>query len=134
MVGFSNPSQIRLLVHATFFQNFIGVKIFDLCLIVDDLIERGLEQLLSLLEELKFVGVPAAAGLPAVRKAVEEAWFAQRTLKVRYRNAEGIVTARTVRLEGVVMERSLTLLNCVDTANGQRRQLRLDRLESAVVS
>jgi predicted DNA-binding transcriptional regulator YafY len=88
-------------------------------------------ELLSLLNELKFIGVPAAAGLPPVRKAVEEAWFSQRALKVRYRNNQGIVSVRTVKIEGVVMERTLTLLNVVDTDNGERRQLRLDRLEAA---
>ena len=88
-------------------------------------------ELLTLLKELTFVGVPAAAGLPAVRKAVEEAWFSQRILNVRYRNAQGIVRVRSVRIEGVVMERTLTLLNCVDADNGERRQLRLDRLEHA---
>ena len=89
-------------------------------------------ELLALLTELKFVGVPAAPALPAVRKAVEEAWFGQRPLKVKYRKTDGGVSAREVRIESIVMERSLTLLNCVDVTNGEKRQYRLDRLESAV--
>jgi predicted DNA-binding transcriptional regulator YafY len=88
-------------------------------------------ELLALLGELKFVGVPAVQVSGGVRKAVEEAWFAQRLLKLRYRSADGIVSARTVRIEGVVMERSLTLLNCIDTEKGERRQFRLDRIEHA---
>ncbi len=90
-------------------------------------------ELLTLLDELKFVGVPAAPGLPSVRKAVEEAWFAQRPLQVRYRNAEGLISARQVKIQGVVMERTMTLLNCLDVDTAQKRQLRLDRLEHAVV-
>jgi predicted DNA-binding transcriptional regulator YafY len=88
-------------------------------------------ELLTLLNELKFVGVPAAPALPAVRKAVEEAWFAQRAVKVRYRKADGALSTRTVKIESIVMERSLTLLNCVDVDSAERRQYRLDRLESA---
>lgn len=88
-------------------------------------------ELLGLMGELKFVGVPAAPALPSVRKAVEEAWFSQQALKVRYRKADGALSTRRVKLEGVVMERSLTLLNCVDTQTGERRQLRMDRLEAA---
>lgn len=88
-------------------------------------------ELLTLLNELKFVGVPAAPSLPAVRKAVEEAWFAQRTLKVRYRKTDEAISERAVKIESIVMERSLTLLNCVDVVTGEKRQYRLDRLESA---
>jgi predicted DNA-binding transcriptional regulator YafY len=91
-------------------------------------------ELLTLLGELKFVGVPAAAGLPGVRRAVEEAWFAQRILEVRYRSAQGELSTRRVRISGVVMERTVTLLNCVDVDTAEKRQLRLDRLEHAATN
>ena len=91
-------------------------------------------ELLTLLEQLKFVGVPAAAGAPGVRKAVEEAWFGQRILEVRYRNAQGELSTRRVRIHGVVMERTVTLLNCVDVDTAEKRQLRLDRLEHAATA
>ena len=88
-------------------------------------------ELLGLLSELKFIGVPAAPSLPSVRKAVEEAWFSQRPLTVRYRKSDGALSARTVKIQSIVMERSLTLLNCVDIDDGARRQYRLDRFETA---
>lgn len=90
-------------------------------------------ELLSLLTELRFVGVPAAQGVPAVRKAVEEAWFSQAALEVRYLKVNGTISARKVKIKSIVMERSLTLLNCVDVENGEQRQYRLDRFQSAAV-
>lgn len=90
-------------------------------------------ELLSLMNELKFVGVPAANSLPAVRKAVEEAWFSQRALRVRYLKTDNNESARDVKIESILMERSLTLLNCVDVSTGDKRQYRLDRFISASV-
>lgn len=93
--------------------------------------ESTQRELLTLLNELKFVGVPAVKVDTEVRKAVEEAWFEQRQLQVRYRGADGNASTRTIRIEQVVMERSLTLLNTVDAKTKERRQLRLDRIEHA---
>lgn len=90
-------------------------------------------ELLQLLGELKFTGVPAAPSDPKVRKAVEEAWFGQRSLRLNYRSANGELSARQVRIQSIVMERSLTLLNCADAATGEKRQYRLDRVEAAAV-
>lgn len=88
-------------------------------------------ELLELLGQLQFVGIPAAKAPAGVRRQVEEAWFGQRPLKLRYRSAEGAISERTVRIEGVIMERTLTVLSCTDLAHGERRSLRLDRIEEA---
>ena len=88
-------------------------------------------ELLTLLEQLQFVGVPAHGASPSVTRAIEEAWFTQRPLDLEYRNSNGELTRRRVRLVSLVMERTLTLLNCVDEALGEKRQFRLDRVEKA---
>jgi predicted DNA-binding transcriptional regulator YafY len=83
---------------------------------------------------LKFVGVPALASAAPVRRAIEQAWFEQLPLRIRYRAADGFSsTDRTVRIETVVMERAVTLLNCHDLDKNEARQFRLDRIESAKV-
>lgn len=89
--------------------------------------------LLALVNELQFVGVPALPAPEPVRKAVEEAWFTGRPLSVRYRRSEGTTGARVVRVVGVVMERHATLLHCVDVTTGERRHLRLDRIDHAAI-
>lgn len=88
-------------------------------------------ELLDLMKQLQFTGVPAHGASKAVTRAVEEAWFTQRALDVVYRSANGETTKRRVRIESLVMERSLTLINCVDEGLGEKRQFRLDRLEKA---
>ncbi len=88
-------------------------------------------ELLTLLEGLEYTGVPSAPVAPAVRRAVETAWFEARPLRIHYHGASGEVTVRTVRVTGVVLERSLTLLNCDDLGKQARRQFRLDRIERA---
>ena len=82
---------------------------------------------------LRFVGVPARAVQPDVRRAVESAWFERRPLWIRYRGARGdeVVSERTVRIVSVIMERSETLLNCEDLGKGQSRQFKLDRILAA---
>lgn len=87
-------------------------------------------ELLTLLGELKFTGVPAAPSDPAVRKAIEDAWFGQTPLDLRYRGSDG-VSERRVRVNSIVMERSLTLLNCTDVNTQEKRQYRIDRIERA---
>jgi predicted DNA-binding transcriptional regulator YafY len=88
-------------------------------------------ELLSVLEGLQFVGVPALPAREPVRRAVEEAWFGRRPLRVRYRRASGEPGERVVRVVGVIMERHATLLRCVDVASGEERTLRLDRIDEA---
>ena len=88
-------------------------------------------ELLSVLEGLDFVGVPALPAKPEVRRAVEEAWFGGRPVRVRYRRSDATVGERVVTVTGVTMERHATQLRCVDATTGEVRQLRLDRVDEA---
>lgn len=88
-------------------------------------------ELLSVLEGLQFVGVPALPAAAAVRQTVEEAWFTRGPLRVRYRRSDGSAGERVVRITGVTMERHATQLHCVDLASGEDRHLRLDRIDAA---
>lgn len=89
----------------------------------------------DLMRRLTFTGVPALAVAPSVARALEQAWFEQRPLRIRYVGAQtGLaVTPRTIRIERIVFERSLTLLNAIDLDKGEPRQFRLDRIEWAEV-
>jgi predicted DNA-binding transcriptional regulator YafY len=91
-------------------------------------------ELLTHLKQLQFVGIPAHSASRSVTRAVEEAWFTQRPLRIAYRNSNGELTERTVRIETVVLERTLTFLNCHDDGLAEKRQFRLDRIESAVLT
>ncbi len=88
-------------------------------------------ELLTLIKQLQFVGVPAHGASKAVTRAIEEAWFTQRPLELEYRTGGEELTRRVVRIESIVMERTLTLINCVDEGLQAKRQFRLDRIESA---
>jgi predicted DNA-binding transcriptional regulator YafY len=88
-------------------------------------------ELLELMASIEFVGIPAHGAPPAVRRAVEQAWFERQPLRIRYQGTDDVVTRRVVRLTSVVMERSVTLLNCDDLDKGERRQFRLDRILAA---
>jgi predicted DNA-binding transcriptional regulator YafY len=90
-------------------------------------------ELQSHMARLQFLGVPGPRVPPAIRHAVEEAWFEQRPLRVAYRRADGVLTERTVRITGCVMERGQTVLLTDDLDKGEPRQLRLDRLEAAAL-
>lgn len=88
-------------------------------------------ELLTLLDALQFVGVPALPVAATVRRAIETAWFEDRALRIDYqKNAYTIVT-RLVRIRNLVFDRSQTLLNCVDLELGEDRQFRLDRITRA---
>lgn len=89
-------------------------------------------QLLKHMKTLQFVGVPARTARPEVRRALEQAWFEDATLQIRY-SGRGETSTRRVRLQSVVMERSETLLNCLDLDKQEPRQFRLDRIEHAEV-
>ncbi len=88
--------------------------------------------LLAHLATLHFVGVPARTARPEVRRAVERAWFTGASLRIRYAGREA-TTERRVRIEGVVMDRSETLLNVFDLDKGDVRQFKLDRIEHAEI-
>jgi predicted DNA-binding transcriptional regulator YafY len=91
-------------------------------------------ELAEQLKTLEFVGVPAHEIPANVRAALEQAWFEHRPLSISYRNANGELTKRRVKVSSVVMDRSVTLLNCDDLDKGDRRQFRLDRIESATLA
>jgi predicted DNA-binding transcriptional regulator YafY len=90
-------------------------------------------ELIEHMEGLKFIGVPAHAAAPGVRRAVEQAWFERQPMRIRYQGPDYGVSTRVVRLTSVVMERGVTLLNCDDLDKGEPRQFRLDRIIQAQV-
>jgi predicted DNA-binding transcriptional regulator YafY len=90
-------------------------------------------ELVALMRELSFVGVPALAAPPGVRRAIEQAWFERVPVQIRYRSASHEVTTRQVRITSLTFERGVSLLGCEDLARNEARQLRLDRIESATV-
>lgn len=79
--------------------------------------------------QLQFVGVPALKAPAKVRAAIEQAWFEQQPVLIRYRNSNGEVTERKVRVVSVIMERTVTILGCDDLDKSERRHFRLDRIE-----
>jgi predicted DNA-binding transcriptional regulator YafY len=90
-------------------------------------------ELLGLLDRLQFVGVPALPVAPAVRAAIETAWFEERALRIEYQKNAYTYVPRLVRLRGLVFDRAVTLLNCVDLESGEDRQFRLDHIHAATV-
>ena len=91
-------------------------------------------ELIGRLEELAFVGIPSHKVAKSVRAAVERAWFERQPLRIVYRDASGARSERTVLIETVLMERSQTVLSCLDREKGEKRSFRLDRIESAAVA
>src|SRR6185312_4194816 len=73
---------------------------------------------LSLADKLVFAGIPGLPARPEVRRAVEDAWFEQRALHLAYRRGDGSPGERKVRIRRVLMERTMTLLECEDVATG----------------
>jgi len=90
-------------------------------------------ELMELMDAIQFVGVPAHGAPPAVRRAVEQAWFERQPLRIRYQSPDYAITNRVVRIVSVIMERGVTLLNCDDLDKAEARQFRLDRIISAEV-
>jgi predicted DNA-binding transcriptional regulator YafY len=90
-------------------------------------------ELLTLIGQLQFVGVPALPVPPAVRDAIETAWFESRPLRIVYAKSQWQMSPRIVRIKALVFERSITLLNCVDLEKNDDRQFRIDRIKQAQV-
>jgi len=90
-------------------------------------------ELVSHVENLLFVGVPAFSAPPDVRKVVEQAWFEGRAMRVTYRHGDGSVSKRRVRVLRLLAERTMTLLECDDLDEQKPRRLRLDRIEHAQI-
>jgi predicted DNA-binding transcriptional regulator YafY len=85
-------------------------------------------------EKLVFVGVPAQPCAAAIRRVVEEAWFEQRPIRLSYRRSDMSSNERTVRILRVLMERTMTVLECSDVATGEVRGVRLDRIDRAAIA
>ena len=88
------------------------------------------------LKTLEFVGVPAHEISSSVRAALEQAWFEHRPLVIRYRNADGVLTRRTVKVSSVVMDRAVTLLQrCDDLDKGESEAVPTpSRIEGATLA
>ena len=87
--------------------------------------------LLAHLETLKYVGVPAKPTTPPIRDAIEQAWFERSVLEIQYLGSDNILTTRRIRLDQIIMDRSETLLNCVDLEKNAPRQLKMHRIHRA---
>lgn len=87
--------------------------------------QREVERLAS---TLSWIGVPSAPAPVDVRAAVEHAWVHRAPLRITYAGARG-TTVRDVTIEAVLLERTMTLLNCQDLALNEPRPFRLDRIE-----
>jgi predicted DNA-binding transcriptional regulator YafY len=90
-------------------------------------------ELLTLVGQLQFVGVPALPIAPSVRDAIETAWFESRPLRIVYAKSSWQMSPRIVRIKALIFERSITLLNCIDLETNQDRQFRSDRIKQAQV-
>jgi predicted DNA-binding transcriptional regulator YafY len=90
-------------------------------------------ELLTMVGELQIVGVPALPVPPAVRDAIETAWFEARPLRIVYAKSAWQLSPRLVKIRNLVFDRQLTLLNCIDLETNQDRQFRLDKIQKAHV-
>jgi predicted DNA-binding transcriptional regulator YafY len=82
---------------------------------------------------LRFVGVPAPPTAAAIRRAVEQAWFERLPLRIDYRRKNFERWSGELMVRGVIMERSMVLLECDDLDGGRRQHVRLDHIERATV-
>ncbi|CAN5655907.1 hypothetical protein BH11MYX1_BH11MYX1_23750 [soil metagenome] len=90
-------------------------------------------ELLTLVGQLQLVGVPALPVAPAVRDAIETAWFENRALRIVYAKSAYQSSPRLVKIRNLVFDRQVTLLNVVDLETDQDRQFRVDKIRSATL-
>ena len=88
-------------------------------------------ELLSRLDEIAFLGVPAMPVKKSVRAAIERAWFENQPVRIVYVNANYIESTRIVRIAGVILDRRETRIETVSMQGGEARQFRLDRIVKA---
>ena len=88
-------------------------------------------ELLDHLRRLEFTGVPTPPVRPAVRRAVEQAWFEKRPLEITYVSSNFVESTRQVEIERVLLERTEPLVYGKDTSTGEIRPVRLDRIVRA---
>ena len=136
-VNFSAREAAVLLAAARFVSELRVLPFTDTLTTATDKVRAALSvsaqrELLSRLNTLQLTGVPQRQVRPSVRRAVEQAFFEQQALRMKYRGSTS-TSIRRVRIERVVMERSETLLNCHDLDKDESRQFKLDRIEEASV-
>lgn len=90
-------------------------------------------ELLALVRDLQFIGVPSLPVVGTVRTAIETAWFENRPLRIIYEKKAWQLSPRRVKIRNLVFDRSQTLLNVVDLESGEDRQFRLDKIKQATV-
>jgi predicted DNA-binding transcriptional regulator YafY len=90
-------------------------------------------ELMDHVASLRFVGVPAPPVAAPIREAVEQAWFERLPLRIDYRRKNHERWSGVVMVRGVIMERSMILLECDEVEGGERRHVRLDHIERAAV-
>lgn len=89
-------------------------------------------EIARLSKTLSWVGVPARTPAAKVRSVVEQAWLQGVAMQISYDGARGL-TRRRVVVEAVIMERTMTLLNCRDLDLDQPRQFQLHRIVAATL-
>ena len=89
-------------------------------------------ELLQHVERLEFTGVPSPPVEPAVRKAIEQAWFEQCALEVTYVSGNFVEKYGTIVIERVLFERNATMVYGRDVKTQEVRPYRLDRFTKAV--
>jgi predicted DNA-binding transcriptional regulator YafY len=85
------------------------------------------------IKKLRFVGVPSAAVRPEIRRTVEQAWFEQQPLHIDYRHSNFERSSHSLLIRGVIVERTMTVLECNDLQGNEMRGFRLDRIERAMI-
>ena len=83
--------------------------------------------------DVSFIGVPAIAVDPEVRRAIEAAWLRDQPVRITYGHGRD-ATERTIRIRSVVVDRRETLLNCDDLDKREARQFSLHRIAAACVA
>lgn len=91
-------------------------------------------ELLSRLDELELIGVPARPVSAGVRAAVERAWFEGIALVVTYLDQRSVESKRTIKVKRVTSDRRETWLTVLDLGLNESRTLRLDRIVRARVA
>ncbi len=87
-------------------------------------------ELSRLTGSLSWVGVPARWPKAEVRSVLEQAWLQNAPMRIVYEGARG-PTTRIVRITSVIMERTMTLLNCHDQDIDEARQFQMHKIVAA---
>ena len=88
-------------------------------------------ELIERAEGLKFIGVPTLPAPEAVRAAIETAWLEARPVRVVGVDKDRVGYDRVVRVEGLLMERHVARVLCVELGKTEVGALRLDRIKTA---